>query len=104
MFKKVVLKQREFYKTHQTLSYHYRLNKLQQLKKSVIYNERFIKEALYKDLNKSSGEAYITEISMVLAELDYLIKNLKKLMKPEKVRSPLTVFPAKSFHHYEPLE
>lgn len=103
MFKEVVRKQREFYQTHETLSYNYRLNKLKKLKDSVVYNEQFIKEALYKDLNKSSGEAYVTEISMVLAELNYLIKNLKKLMKPEKVRSPLAVFPAKSYHHYEPL-
>lgn len=103
MFNELVLKQREFYNTHETLSYNYRLKKLKALKKSVIYNEKFIKEALYKDLNKSSGEAYVTEISMVLAELNYLIKNLKKLMKPERVKSPLTVFPAKSYHHYEPL-
>lgn len=54
-------------------------------------------------MNKSSGESYVTEISMVLSELNYLIKSLKRLMRPIKVKSPLIVFPAKIFHFYEPL-
>lgn len=103
MFNEILNEQQKFYSTYKTRDYFYRLEKLKQLKAVIIRNEERIKKALFLDLSKSSGESYVTEISLVLSELNYLIKNLKKFMKPEKTKSSLAVFPAKSYHYYEPL-
>src|SRR5690554_316592 len=39
---------------------------------------------------------------MVLSELNFHIKKLKKMMKPQKVKTPLFLFPAKSYIYKEP--
>ena len=52
--------------------------------------------ALKADLNKSEIEAYTTEIGMVLCEISYMIKHIKKYSRPKKVKSAIFQFPAKS--------
>ena len=39
---------------------------------------------------------------MVLSELNFHIKKLKRMMKPQKVKTPLFLFPAKSYIYKEP--
>lgn len=88
--------QRNFYYTNKTLSFAFRMNALKKLYNAVIeYEDRF-KKALFDDLNKSTGEAYLTEIGVTLKEIKYLQKNLKKLMKVKKRKTEITNFPAKS--------
>ena len=48
-----------------------------------------------EDLEKSNFESYITEISLVLKEIDYHICHLKIWAKPEKRRLPLVLFPSR---------
>src|SRR5690554_7460140 len=101
--KTVVDKQREYFKTNLTKSYQFRLSALKKLKENIVKNEAKINEALFLDLNKSEGESYLTEVGMVLKELSFHIKNLKKQMKIKKVKTPLALFPAKSYTYFEPL-
>lgn len=44
-----------------------------------------INEAFAQDLHKSANEAYLTEINPTLVELRYLLKNLRRLVKPQYV-------------------
>ena len=90
-------KQKEFYKTGKTISYEFRLNALKRLKEAIINNEDKIYEAVYNDLNKSKGECFMTEVGLVLSDLNYQIKHLGKFMKPKKVKTPLAQFKSKSF-------
>lgn len=94
---------RKFFSSGKTLDVNFRKQKLKQLKAEIIKNEKEIFEALETDLGKSSTEAYMSEVGLVLSEIDYCIKHLKKWAKPKKVRSPLAQFPSKSYILSEPL-
>lgn len=103
MNKEIINSQRQYFLTNITKGYHFRLTALKNLKQAILKNEQAISEALYLDLGKSSGESYLTEIGLVLKELTYHVKNLKRLIKIRKVKTPITLFPAKSYIVYEPL-
>ena len=103
MYTKLFNNQKHFFNTHQTKQYHFRKNQLLILKSNILKFEKEIANALYLDLGKSFEESYMTEIGMVIKEINYQIKNLKKNMKPIKKKSPITIFPAKSFLYPEPL-
>ena len=83
--------------------YAMRIANLKKLKNALLDFEEDIYDALYKDLHKSRFEAYATEIGFVLEELQFHLKHLKKWMKPKRVSTPLTNFPASSFLYHEPL-
>ena len=93
---KLLRRQKEFFSKGETLSYRYRMEQLQKLKSTVLAYERELETALAADLGKSRLESYSTEIGFVLSGITHAMKHLKKWMKPVKVRSPLTVFSAKS--------
>ena len=74
-----------------------RIKSLKLLKKNIIEMVAEIADALKKDLNKSTEESYMCEIGLVLSEISYMIKHIKKFAKPKRVRTPLSQFPSKSF-------
>lgn len=100
--KVIIQKQRDFFNTGITLNYHYRIEQLSKLKKAILANVNRISEALYLDLGKSETESYMTEIGIVLSEISYMVKHLKKWMRPERVRTPITLFKGSSYHLSEP--
>jgi aldehyde dehydrogenase (NAD+) len=95
--------QKAYFKSGETLSYKFRLNALKKLKKAILDNEKAINEALWKDLHKSEFEAYMSEVGFVLEELGYHIRKLRKWMKPRRVSSGITMFPASTYNYFEPL-
>lgn len=94
---------RSFFNSQKTKSVTFRLQQLQKLKKAIDKYEKKIEKALWKDLNKSKEEAYLTEISIVKNEIKYHQRNLKGWAKPKSVPTPLQLLPSKSRIHYEPL-
>lgn len=95
--------QRVFFSSNKTKSVTFRMNQLLKLKKVVITYQEKIQHALWTDLHKSPEEAYLTEISLVLSEIDYHLKNLKRWTKPKRVSTPLYLRPSSSKILYEPL-
>lgn len=95
--------QRAFFATNKTKEVQFRLEQLNKLKKVVIEYEERIQEALWHDLHKSPEEAYLTEISLILSEIDNHAKHLKKWAKPQRVRTPIYLRPSSSKVIYEPL-
>lgn len=89
--------QKDFFNTRKTNCYNFRIEQLNKLKNNILKYEKNILQALKDDLNKSSAEAYMTEFSLVLNEIEYFKKNLKKLYKKIKVHTPITHFKSKSF-------
>lgn len=81
----------------------FRIENLKKLKKNILKYENEILLALKKDLNKNKAEAIITEISFCISEIDYNIKNLKKLSKDKKVKKFFAFPLSKSYIRYEPL-
>ncbi|QUL54720.1 aldehyde dehydrogenase [Paenibacillus tritici] len=74
----------------------FRLEQLQKLKDAIKRSEARIIAALNQDLHKSEFEAYATEIGFTLDSIGYMMKHLRRWMKPVRVGSPLHLFPARS--------
>jgi len=95
--------QKIYFAGQQTKSISFRMEKLRTLKKAILKYQLKIEEALWLDLHKSGEEAYLTEISIVMGELNYHLKKLKSWARPKKVRTPLHLLPSSSRIHVEPL-
>ena len=76
---------------------------LRRLRKAITDNEEALTDALRTDLNKSYEEAYLTEISIILGEIDNFLKNLPRWAAPSKRKTPFKLFPSKSYILTEPL-
>lgn len=100
--KQLVVCQREFFNTHYTKDIQHRLTTLKNIKKWIIDNEQLIREALKQDLNKHQTEAYMCEIGLVLSELNYQMRHIKKWSKKKRVPTPLAQFYGSSYKTYEP--
>ncbi|MBQ9630615.1 MAG: aldehyde dehydrogenase family protein, partial [Treponema sp.] len=101
-FSNLVQSQREFFFSGKTRSYTFRKNALCILRDAIIKNEKEIMDALLKDFNKCYFETYMTEIGIVLDEIKFHLKHLKKWIKTKSVRTPLSHFPSRSFIVPEP--
>lgn len=100
---KVLQSQRDFFKTQQTKSLAFRKMYLEKLRSLIISNENILYEANYKDFGKSKFDTFTTEISFILNDIDYYLKNLKSLAQPKKVSTNLVNQLGKSKIHSEPL-
>ncbi|WP_312510415.1 aldehyde dehydrogenase [Chryseobacterium culicis] len=85
----ILQKQRDFYQTQQTHSIAFRKMYLEKLKNLIISNENKLYEAIHKDFGKSKFDTFTTELSFILNDINYYIRNLKKLSKPKKVSTNL---------------
>lgn len=103
MLEQIVKAQKDYFLKKKTLSYAARMNALNALEKSILKHQDEIYEALWKDLNKSETEAFMTEVSMVLTELKYVKRHLRRWMSAEVVSTPMAHFPSKSFIVSEPF-
>lgn len=100
--KEILEAQRAYFDSGATLDYKFRLDALKKLYGAIISNERKILDALHADLGKSDCEGYMTEVGMCRDEIRFLIKHLKRWMKPKHVHTPLAQFAAGSFVLPEP--
>ncbi|TLG81299.1 aldehyde dehydrogenase family protein [Vagococcus zengguangii] len=100
---KLIERQRAYYQNGHTHSYNARIKALKQLKTMLKQHEPAILKALEKDLGKHPNESYLTEIGVTYDSINYMLKHLKSLMKPKRVKTPLTLFPATSQIMTEPL-
>ncbi|MFA7081415.1 MAG: aldehyde dehydrogenase [Bacteroidales bacterium] len=92
--KDIFKSQKEYFLTDTTRDLDFRIRNLKALREEIINNEREIQEALFKDLHKSEEEAYLTEIGIIVSEINQNIKKIKKWAKPKKVRSSIACFPS----------
>lgn len=99
----LVAMQRNYFRSHATLSLDFRREMLRRLKASILRFEKELCDALYEDLHKSYEEAYMTEISIVLGEIDNFLENLGRWAAPSKKPTPIKLFPSRSMILTEPL-
>ena len=100
---RIVEAQRQFFRTGQTLDIKFRKQALVALKKAILNHEDLLTQALWSDLHKSYEEAYITELSIVLGEIDNHLANIGKWARPDHVCTPIKMFPSRSKIVSEPL-
>lgn len=99
----ILAKQRAFFATGKTKEYDYRITQLNKLLSLIKDNDQLILDALHADLRKPAIEGFGSEILGTLSEIKYIIKNLKAWMKPQKVSTPINLFPSSSYIYTEPL-
>jgi aldehyde dehydrogenase (NAD+) len=96
-------KMHEHFSSRITYDYEFRKQQLIKLKEALYAHEPEIYDALYVDLKKNREECWVTEIGMVISEINYTLKNLRKWMKATTVGTNLLNFPSKSYILNEPL-
>ena len=92
----ITKKQKAFFATGKTRDLSFRKDQLQKLFRAVKSSERKLAEAFKEDMNKSEFEAFATETGLVLKEIRYHLKHLKKWARPLRVPTPVIHFPAVS--------
>ncbi len=93
--------QRDFFATGQTRPIKFRLTQLRKLQAAVIAQQDQIIAAVQEDLGRAPYEAYF-ELKM-LEEIQTALKQLKKWVKPQRVATSATVFPASAWVQPQPL-
>lgn len=97
MIETVLSEQKKFFQSGATLSVRFRVEMLKKLYAEVKRRESEIERALAADLGKSSYESFMCEVGLVLTEIRYMIKHVKKFSKKYRVRTPLSQFASVSY-------
>ena len=100
--KEIISKQREYFKSGATLPVEFRIDSLKKLYSTVKQHENDIAAALKFDLGKSNFESFMCEIGMVLSEIGYMVRHLKKFASKKRVRTPLAQFASSSYKQPTP--
>ena len=95
--------QREYFHSGATLDIGFRKEMLKRFLNAMEEWEDKLADALWKDMHKSYEEAYLTEISIVKAEIRNHLKNVSGWARKRKAHSPLKLFPSRSYIVKEPL-
>jgi len=79
-----------------------RKEKLKRLERALLARKQDIRDALHADFRKHPSEVDLTEIFPVTSEIKFTSRHLRKWMRPHRVKTPLALFGARSYIHYEP--
>lgn len=99
----ITLAQRQYFMSGATLDIKFRKQMLRQLLDALEKWESRLYDALWTDLHKSYEEAFLTEISIVRAEIKNHLNNIGRWAKRKRVSTPLKLFPSRSYITKEPL-
>ena len=80
-FSALVARQRAYFESGATRGADFRLSALKALREALVKNEALIFEALRADLNKAPMESYMCENGLVLEEIRFHLKHLRRWMK-----------------------
>ena len=77
--KALIDNQINYFSSKKTFDINFRIQKLNRAFKEIKTSEKEIELALFKDLGKSKGESYLTEIHFIYSEINIALKNIKKM-------------------------
>jgi len=100
--KTLIDNQISYFSSKKTFDINFRIQKLNNLLKEIKNSEKEIEIALFKDLGKSKGESYLTEIHFIYTEINIALKNIRKWTKRKAVKSSLINFPSSDYIIPEP--
>ncbi len=93
---------KQIYSSGRTRSVAWRLSQLAALQQLLEENGPILETALAQDLGKNEFESWVSEIGQVLTEIRWFRKHTAQWAKPQRVRTPLALWPAKSMIEHEP--
>ena len=94
---------RAFYESGGTRTLAFRKHQLQLLKTTMLKYEQSLYDALFSDLKKSPEECWVTELGVVMAEINLALRHLPHWMRRERVKTNLVNLPSSSYILREPL-
>ena len=92
----LVARQRQFFFSGKTLPLDYRIRALKALKQAIAEKQDKIADALYRDLGKSEAEGFMCETGLVLSEISYMLRHIRRFAREKTVYTPLSQFAASS--------
>jgi len=101
-FSNYIENQENYFRNGNTLPIGKRKKLLKNLKEEILTNEDKIFKALNNDLKKCNYETYLSEIGILITEIDLFLKNIEKWAKPKRVKSSLLSFPSSDYIYSEP--
>jgi aldehyde dehydrogenase (NAD+) len=81
----------------------WRLRQLAALRRMMLEQGSALEDALSADLGKSPTESQMSEIGVVVGEIDNTVRHLRRWLRPKRVSIPLSVAPAAASVVREPL-
>ena len=94
---RIVAAQRSFFATGATLDVNFRIAALKKLRQALLDNEEKIAAAIRSDLGKSAAESYMCETGLVVSEISYLLRHVRRWAKEKTVATPLAQFASRSY-------
>jgi aldehyde dehydrogenase (NAD+) len=98
----IVRQQKDFYKSQQTKDLSYRKVSLKRLREEITSREKEIIKAIFNDFRKSEFESVLSETTVVIYEIDRVLRNLSSWAKPQRITPVLLTFPSTSKIYKEP--
>lgn len=98
----LVALQHQYFLTNATLNIDFRIHALKKLQAVILKNEIQIQQAIQKDLGKSGFESYMCETGLVLSEISYMLKHIRKYSRERRVPTPLAQFHSRSYKKPSP--
>lgn len=102
-FAEILAEQRTFFYSHKTKPVKFRKMQLEKLRDVIKKTEEELYAAIYQDFGKSKFDTFVTEISLVLKDIEYYLKNLNSLAKPNHVLTNRASLPGSSKIVSDPL-
>lgn len=99
----IVASQKEYFNSEVTRPVEFRIHQLKSLRKLIRQHEQILLDALYKDLGRSPIESYLSEMMLVINEINFYIKKLKSWAKAKQVDRNFFLSPSISKIYYEPF-
>src|SRR5690625_2505661 len=93
---------KQVYSSGRTRSVAWRLSALEALRHLAEENGPILEAALARVLRKNAFASWVSEIGQGLTEIRWLRKQTAQWAKPQRVRTPLALWPAKSKIEHEP--
>ena len=94
---------RTYFESDATRPYQARRDALKALKRALKKHEEELMEAMHADMRKPRFEAYMADIGLVYAEINDALENLSEWMQRTDVPTPISLWPASSAIHPQPL-
>ena len=92
----VLTSQQALFATGATRSPAFRREQLKALRRLLIEQQTLLARALKDDLGKPESEIVTGELGFVVSEIGRLLKGMRRWSRPQKVSTPLVLWPAKS--------
>ena len=79
-----------------------RIAKIHRLERVILARRKEIRDAMHTDFRKPAQEVDMTEIYAIVSEARHARRHLRRWMRPQNIRTPLTLFGSKSTVLHEP--